>query len=246
MRKEEIQESEYAFPYHYIPYYIGDKFKIVRILDWGVLYFVYMEYIIGVINKFKPKKILDIGCGDGRLLNYFDEIVKDKPELMKGIDISEKAIKFAQAFSHNVVFESMDIADEKEGYECVIMMEVLEHIPTEVIPEFLKNVWDKITVGGKMIITVPSIFIPVDSKHYRHYSIESLLETFENLGVSFNLIKSTYLIKCDSFLVRVLRKIGNNRIWFLRPHEKYIKKIYEKNVEVSKNGMKVVVVLEKC
>ena len=128
MDKFEIQDLQYSsFPYHYIPHFDSNGIaRISRVLEWGWDYLTYMTFIKSLIeNELAVETILDVGCGDGYLINSLRRY-----KLKKGIDISNKAIQFAKAFSNDAIFEVMDVADETNQFDLVMLIEVIEHIRT--------------------------------------------------------------------------------------------------------------------
>lgn len=88
-----------------------------------------------VLELIEKGTVLDIGCGDGMLLEY----LKDKGFDCFGIDISSEAIRIAK--SRGVDCEQADITDklrfEDSSFDNVILTDVLEHLfqPLEVLKE---------------------------------------------------------------------------------------------------------------
>ena len=88
------------------------------------------------INALAPlagKRVLDVGCGGGILV----EAIAKKGANVKGIDLSEKALKVAELHSLEsevqVSYELIAaeaLADREAGqYDVVTCMEMLEHVP---------------------------------------------------------------------------------------------------------------------
>jgi 2-polyprenyl-6-hydroxyphenyl methylase/3-demethylubiquinone-9 3-methyltransferase len=85
------------------------------------------------IAKLAGKSALDIGCGGGILA----EAMARRGARVKGIDLSDKALKVAQLHLHEsklaVDYEAIsaeDLAARSPGtYEVVTCMELLEHVP---------------------------------------------------------------------------------------------------------------------
>jgi len=59
----------------------------------------------------------------------------------------------------------------------VTLIEVMEHIPDENMPVFIRKVINKISPGGNLIISVPTKNAPLARKHYHHYDLSLLQET---------------------------------------------------------------------
>src|SRR3989338_6878556 len=90
--------------------------------------------------EFHPRTIVEIGCGYGVVLSRFAEVLK--PEQAYGIDFSTAAIAFAQEHFERprvryVTASSLRIedtisrikADVGERVDCVILVDLLEHVP---------------------------------------------------------------------------------------------------------------------
>jgi 2-polyprenyl-3-methyl-5-hydroxy-6-metoxy-1,4-benzoquinol methylase len=223
-RKQIRQEEEYGFPYHHIPYVKKGRFSHVRIWPWGYMYFGCLEAVLNYIEQKPFTSLLDIGCGDGRLLY---EARKRFPHAeLSGNDYSEHAIALAKAFNFkNNVYLSTETAEtlvaEKGLFDVVVAFEVLEHIPLDETGGFCKSFAAALKPHGTGIITTPSDNIPVNHKHYQHFNEHSLKKTLEPH------LRITKLIFLDSLSKRtwvVQRFLGNK--FFILNHPKLVTAIY--------------------
>lgn len=204
------QDNQYLFPYHYIPSFGPKNTPLLhRVLDWGFEYLTYISFIQEKIKELSPRSILDVGCGDGYLLNHLDINGCDK----QGIDLSEKAIRFANAFSSNTKFEVKDIFDLKEQYEMISLIEVLEHIPDEILENFVKKINDLTSQNGYFIVSVPTTNEPVHRKHFRHYDDTLLTQHIDN-NTDFKIIEE-YYIYSNSKILKKIRKLFHNKFYTL-------------------------------
>ena len=88
---------------------------------------------INALAQLSGKRVLDVGCGGGILA----EAIAKKGAMVKGIDLSKKALKVADLHSLesgvNVNYELIaaeDLAARESGvYDVVTCMEMLEHVP---------------------------------------------------------------------------------------------------------------------
>lgn len=197
------QEKQYEFPYHYLVNF--ETFSKSKRLPWGIEYYSYIIRTIRCIAELPSKKsLLDVGCGDGKLIN---EISKDSSiSRIVGVDLSQKAIHLAKGLNDDkrVMFSCSDVENVDGVFDVVILNEVIEHISTEDIGVFAENVINKISQGGFLIITVPSKNIPVNKKHYRHYDLKMLKETFSGL----KLFETDYIFK-NNFFTNIYLKFFN-------------------------------------
>lgn len=170
MNKGAIQESQYAFPYHYLPHLDADgRAYRGRYLKWGYEYLCYHQHVRETVAALQPQSIVEVGCGDGSLIGSLTVA-----ERRVGVDISKRAIAFAQAFHPEVDFRANDAAELSESFDVVLAAEVLEHIPDEGVSRFLKTLERLAKPGGHVVISVPSIVQRLNKKHYRHYCAKML------------------------------------------------------------------------
>lgn len=201
MEKFQMQDDEYVFPYHYLTSLSNGTPSIYKRLSWGYEYITYVDFIRDYIEQtLKPESLLDIGCGDGYLINSLNY---DSAKHYKGIDLSHRAIKFANAFSKGYQFERLDLFSMSEEFEVVCLIEVLEHIPDDMLAAFINGSFSKVKLGGYMIIAVPTTVDKLHKKHYRHYD-ESLLQTQTAID-NFEVVKQVRLYKKSKVLERLIK-----------------------------------------
>ncbi len=242
--KFNLQDTEYVFPYHYLAYLNNGVPQIKKSIgwDWGYNYLTYMNSVIDTIKKLPHENILDIGCGDGYLLNHLDSN-SDK----LGIDLSERAIAFANALSNNAKFKIKDLLTLENQFDIVCLIEVLEHIPNDFIEKFMTHTLKLVKKGGYFVISVPTTVIPLAEKHYRHYDEELLSKHIENYG-EVELVEEKRVYK-ESKLSKYIIKFLNNRFWSINSSlilSKYWKWHMKNNVISNKtNGFHLLRVYKK-
>lgn len=86
----------------------------------------------------RNKKILDIGCGDGTIIDYISK--NNSPEQIIGIDISEYAVEYVKKRGYDakvldVLSKDFEKLLKTNNFDYIIITEVLEHIqdPEKVI-----------------------------------------------------------------------------------------------------------------
>lgn len=203
--RQRIQSEQYVFPYHHIVDLEAASFT--RTLDFGLDYYTYMGRVLELVRRYVSDHVLDIGCGDGFLLCQ----VGADPELAArvtgvGLDLDERAIAFARAFSHGmkgIRFEARDVASYEGVSSLITLVETLEHIPDEAMPEFLRNVDRLLEPGGSLIVSVPSKVRPLLPKHHRHYDLGLLLSHFPK----YRLLEVSYLSARNSLLFQLVARL---------------------------------------
>ena len=152
------------------------------------------KYLSKVLPRNKNAAILDIGCGFGMTLSA---LIKEGYKSVRGIDISEKAVKFCNDKGLDV--EKSNILDycdaAKEDYDFIIMSHVLEHVEKSQIIITLKNIkMHLLNSEGNLCIMVPnaqsntgSYWAYEDFTHSTLFTTGSIIYVLKAAG--FNLIK---------------------------------------------------------
>lgn len=204
--KAGLQEEEYSFPYHYIPHMGRDGvFSSIQHLDWGYDYLCCVKHIAEKIQAFSPGSMLDVGCGDGRLIHE----LRSKVERLAGMDFSERSLHFARGFNAHADFLHGDPDDLDEEFDLVSAIEVLEHIPDQGISEFLQKLSRRVKKGGCLLLSVPSTAIPLTPKHYRHYTLELLEAQIAEARLPVEMVSFEYLFRASYFLKKLIHLTKN-------------------------------------
>lgn len=163
------------------------------------------------IKKELKGKILDVGCGRGRLrkiINQGSEYIGIDSQAGKNVDVvgDVHALPFADGL-----------------FDGVICTAVLEHVADETV--VLREILRVLKKGGKLILTIPFIHHyhrdPEDYRRLSHVGLEKLLEkngfinikTYRNNGV-FTVVE--YAFFCE--LVNVIKEKLYIRKWYLLPY----------------------------
>jgi len=111
------------------------------------------------LNKFKDlvkngEKILDLGCGNGRFLEFF----RDKKIEYMGVDSSEKLIDIAKKKYPNFQFlvaDALSLPFLENSFDKVFSISVFHHIPSEELRlQFLKEIKRILKPKGTLILTI--------------------------------------------------------------------------------------------
>jgi 2-polyprenyl-3-methyl-5-hydroxy-6-metoxy-1,4-benzoquinol methylase len=204
-----IQDEQYTFPYHFIPYIDANGIgRWSRRLMWGLEYLCYTGHVVERILDLEPASILDVGCGEGRLLGMLGAAVPRRI----GVDLSDRAIHFARAFHPEVEFHIMDAAAIDETFDVVTAIQVLEHIPDEDLAGFFQTLARRIKPNGYALICVPSDVVPLNKKHYRHYNVELFQQQLESSEAPLTVTKVEHLCQ-ETLGNRLFRKASISIPW---------------------------------
>lgn len=174
-----------------------------------------------IVSKYKSTgSILDIGCGTGELLNYFE---KEKWQTL-GIEPNEGAREFAKANYNISVKEESELNRlDSKSHDVISMWHVLEHVYN--LNDRMNSVVRILKEDGVAIIALPMVDSPDSIKfkkywagldvprHLYHFSAK----TFELLVKKHKLkVIGKYPMKFDSLYVSWLsNKALNKRFAFI-------------------------------
>ncbi|MHA1268770.1 MAG: class I SAM-dependent methyltransferase [Candidatus Helarchaeota archaeon] len=154
----------------------------------------------------KNKKILDVGCGVGRLGKYLS---KNSDELI-GIDINKNDLEKAKKYYNKTLLidveKSTDIGVKEKYFDIIIFADILEHLkmPDKLLIEMKKYLKD----DGYIIASIPNVafyrnridlflgkweyknegILNID--HVRFFTLKSAQKLIKQSG--FEIIKITY------------------------------------------------------
>ncbi|MCX6762047.1 MAG: class I SAM-dependent methyltransferase [Candidatus Moranbacteria bacterium] len=163
MRKEIINRILYETESGYDQ--MADKFSHTRKNFWGDLAFI-ADYITD------GDKILDYGCGNGRLL----EILKDKKIEYVGVDISQKLIDLAKAKypkysqSFQKITGQTSLAFPADFFNRIISVAVFHHFPEKYATEMARELCRITKPGGTVVITAWNLWQKKRRKNIFNFS----------------------------------------------------------------------------
>ena len=172
------------------------------------------EAIFQIIKKFilgyKNKKMLEVGCGGGNIINF----LKNKGINIEGADVFFEGLQFARK-RVNTNFYQINIKDipfENE-FDIIGIFDVLEHIQEE--DKILVNLYKALKPEGYLFVAVPALpylwsYFDEIAFHKRRYNKNEFINKLKNHG--FSIIKATYLFM---FLLPVMvlkRKVRLGRL----------------------------------
>lgn len=140
-------------PFKAFPYLGRFRFWILywayRITGWHIRHkewdFV-LEYL-PKLGSWQKVRVLDVGCSR----NLFCYEVKSRGYYLLGIDLEIPEVKFPTRFKQHDIRQPL-----QEGqFDFVTCISVFEHIEEEQ-PKALKNMIECLTVGGRLLLTIPT------------------------------------------------------------------------------------------
>jgi SAM-dependent methyltransferase len=186
--QQNLQEDEYIIPYHYLLYpdkLISFPQKLIVTCD----YVCKLEYLFEAYGFEGGGKLLDAGCGTGRVVHELDRQGLSGIDY-HGVDYSERAVGLAKALNPQQRFSVADLTQETnlpaDTYDIIISIETLEHLPPEKLSAAVDELHRVLKSQGRAIITVPHKNRPLSPKHYQHFTSDILTEL---LNHTFSIVK---------------------------------------------------------
>ena len=92
-----------------------------------------------ILDKYKPKSVLDVGCGSGRFFELYKERGVKK---IVGIDISKRALEIARKHHPDVLLIKGKIEETKfdEAFDLAISNRTLQHVTKRNIRKAIENI----------------------------------------------------------------------------------------------------------
>lgn len=149
-----------------------------------------------IINQ--NTKVLDFGCGMGRISRGFVEYFGCD---VIGLDANENMLKFANIFVGNPKkFSTVSEYKEKETIDVVVACFVLQHVQDP--DKEIQTIYDSLKPGGHLILLNENIrYVPddIDKGNFIVWKDDEY-NIFSELDKKFNLIDSTRYMNTDKFI----------------------------------------------
>ncbi len=126
--------------------------------DWPEVTSIIQAAILDLPGR---PQIVDIGCGNGRILGEVGELISSKCASYLGIDVSNNLLQIAKdryahiACARFEVFDGINFDIVKDAkYDLLISTAVLHHIPPRLQRGWMQSLADMLRTGSIMIISV--------------------------------------------------------------------------------------------
>jgi SAM-dependent methyltransferase len=239
--RQHIQEEEYRFPYHW---HVRDDTRK------GMVFHGYWRLALELAGNLADKIVLDAGCGDG----FFTFLLTEEKEAVTkivGVDYSERAITFARLLVPRASFVAADLRSLPfvgAYFDSIFLVEVLEHIPLEQRAVVVAELARVLKPGGRLIVTVPSIFQPVIDKHEEHFTIKTLRAALAPHFSEYETIIGQDRAGWFGKIFLISWRLWDNRFWRIKPLAAFWTKILYRrflNKTLPQRGRRIIGVFRK-
>lgn len=127
-----------------------EKFGFLHLKLW------YNEKYLPIIKNFRRNvPILDLGCGQGFMLQYLQSVGFTK---LTGIDLSEEQVSIAKSKGFNVIQANVFdfLTEKKECYDLIFAIDLIEHFSKDELFKLLLLINEALKPGGVFVLQTPN------------------------------------------------------------------------------------------
>jgi len=197
---------------------IADQFASTRRFNWGDF-----ANALSTIPLHKGAKVLDLGCGNGRVY----ELLKDNDIKYFGLDISNDLVRHARnnvPSGQFVVCDLLNTPYQDNEFDLVLCVATLHHIPSkEARRRAVAEIYRITKTGGYVLVTTwyfwneIKYFKEIVKTYFRIFSRKSELDPGDFLlnwkaGSGKSITTRYFHAWRKTELLNVLKKIGFNEV----------------------------------
>jgi len=197
------------------------------------------ELLLKYINKNNWNNYLDLGCGDGSLLNALNKKGYLDNKTVYAVDLSENRINLVKKINKNficLVGDACNIKNIQDGkIDFLVSSQVIEHVKSD--GDMVKEIYRLMNKDG--VVYISTVFKKwygwyfyrcnnkwtLDPTHLREYNTDNqLLDIF--VKNSFDILENRKVLVKRSIVDFFLKRVGGDRDVFIKyPFLKFIRNL---------------------
>jgi SAM-dependent methyltransferase len=132
------------------------RFDVGAADRWGT---AYRHYLRRWLPADRQARIVDIGCGGGRLLRF---LTRRGYTNLAGVDISLEQVELARQVVPNVTHgDVLDYLESRESsFDLVVGLDIVEHFRKDELPRFFQAIHKSLAPGGRVVLQTPNADTP--------------------------------------------------------------------------------------
>jgi SAM-dependent methyltransferase len=143
------------------------------------------DFLISILRSLplEPRaRILDVGCGDGLLLDRLDDF-----GIASGLEINEHIVALRNEDSHRIFISPFDRSFQpEERFSLILMLDVVEHFDDPL--GALATAVDLLEPHGHLVVTIPAfrcLWTAHDdlNRHHDRYTARRFVDLAQRAGV---------------------------------------------------------------
>ncbi len=144
-----------------------------------------VKRIVALLREARPATILDLGCGDGSLLQA---IARELPgAVLSGVDLSDAQIEANRERMPGIQWCAGNVEDSKfqfpDAINAIVCSEVIEHLGDPA--NFLRAIGQHAPAGALLVLSTQSGKVNETERrvgHTRHFSVSQMREMLTGAG----------------------------------------------------------------
>lgn len=156
--------------------------------------------------------ILDVGSNNGDLFTFY----KLQGINLSGVGIDPNMREEKEVDGYILVKDYFPSEKVNEKFDIITILAVIEHIPEDIMPDFLKACKNSLNEGGRVIITVPHPLVDVILFFLKLFRLIEGMETEQHYGLKIKTMKK--LFRENGFILEKHKyfQLGLNNLFVFR------------------------------
>ena len=175
---------------------------------------VFTDILRDCVPEDHAARILDIGCGFGFALRALRSLGYSQ---LRGLEASAEQAERCRVAGFEVDLAQNTaawLATHAQQYDCVVLLDVIEHVPVIAQIDFLRAIHASLRPGGRLILTTPNANAILASRwRYNDYTHHSSFTEHSLFFILRNAAFGRIEIHAEKGIGRFPRRIWRRQAW---------------------------------